>query len=309
MALLQQVQEELLDRLGQVGVTARHAVESVLAGQHRGMRRGLSVEFAGHRPYQAGDDLRHLDWRVYARTDRYDVQVYEEETRLRATIVLDCSGSMAYSSASSAPQSAASDAGSKLAYARLLAASLAFVMVRQGDAVGLATVDHAVREQLPPAATPGHLLRMLEVLEHSGAGGDTDLSTALDALAPRFQRRGLVVVITDGFDDPQRLVRALRHLRFQRQDVRVFQIVDPDEVSFPLHGSHRLDGLEGEAGLTIDADRMRQHYVQAWREHQQRLAAGCHGADIALHTIATDQDLALALVAACQGVQQHPARS
>lgn len=139
MNLLRTIQEEVLERLGRVGVTARHAVESILAGQHRSIRHGLSVEFAGHRPYQIGDDIRHLDWLVWARTDRYNIKVYEEETRLRATLVVDCSGSMAYGSTGI----------QKLDYARELAACLGFLMARQSDAVGLALVDDHVRELHP----------------------------------------------------------------------------------------------------------------------------------------------------------------
>lgn len=287
MSLQRQVQEEVLERLGRVGVAARQAVESLLAGQHRSVHRGLSVEFAGHRPYQPGDDLRHLDWGVWARTDRYDIRVYEEETRLRALLILDASGSMAYGRS----------AGAKLDYARLLAAVLAVLMVRQGDAVGLAVVDNAVRLNDPPGATMGHLLHLLGRLEGQAAGGETSLGEVLDTLAGRLNRRGLVVLISDCFDDPERLVRSLAHLRHRRQDVRVFQITDGEEETFPFAGTWEFRGLEGEVPLKLDGDRVRSRYRQTLAAHRARLAAGCHAHGVQLSVLHPGQDLALALPA------------
>jgi len=284
VSLLRTVQEDVLERLGRVGVAARHAVESLLAGQHRSVHRGLSVEFAGHRPYQPGDDLRHLDWQVYARTDRFDIKVFEEETRLRATIVVDYSGSMAYGGTRT-----------KLDYARVLAAALAFVMVRQGDSVGLALCDETIRDHVPPSSTMGHLLTLLEHLEEREAGGETALGPVLDDLAERVKRRGLIIIITDGIDDPERLVRALRHLRHRRQDVRLYQVVDPAERDFPFQGAHEFLGLEHEPKLRIDGDRARRYYREQLAQHDQVLAEGCHAAGIQLVRLRTDEDLALAL--------------
>lgn len=291
MNLLRTVQEEVLERLGRVGVTARQAVESILSGQHRSIRHGLSVEFAGHRPYQPGDDIRHLDWLVWARTDRYNVKVYEEETRLRATLVVDCSGSMAYGSAGLP----------KLDYARQLAASLAFLMARQSDAVGLALVDHEIREFRPPSSTMAHVLTLLELLEETPPGGETSLASVLNELAARMTRRGLVVLISDTFDDVDSLVLALRHLRHRRQDVRVFQIVDPREETFPFKGAYEFVGLEHEPKLKFDGDRVRRFYQETLEEHRQKLAAGCQAAGVALEECRTDEDLAMVLVRALAG--------
>jgi uncharacterized protein (DUF58 family) len=287
MSLADTVQAEVLERLGRVGVAARQAVESMLSGQHRSLHRGLSVEFAGHRPYLPGDDLRHLDWQVWARSDRYDVRVYEEETRLRATLVVDASGSMAYGAR-----------GGKLAWARMLAAALGFIMVRQGDAVGLAVCDTTIRELLPPAATMGHLLTLLGRLEEHRAGGETSLAVVLDDLAERLQRRGLVVLISDCLDDPQRLLRAWQHLRFRKQDVRVFQVLDPDEETFPFAGTCAFRGLEQERELRLDADRVRRNYRQALASHRAELAAGCHATGTVFEACRSDEDLAMALVRA-----------
>lgn len=296
MSLLSAAQEDVLQRLGRIGVAARQAVESVLVGQHRSVRRGLSVEFAGHRPYQGGDDLRRLDWAVYARSDRLDVRLYEEETRLRATLVVDCSGSMAYG----AP------GGTKLDYARRLAAALGFLMVRQADAVGLATCDTEVREHLPPGSTMGHLVAMLDRLEATVPGGETALGPVLERLAARLSRRGLVVLLTDGYDDPARLLLALRFLRHRRQEVRLFLIADPAEEAFPHGGVTEFIGLEREPRLLLDADRVRAYYRDAFAGHRRAIAEGCHAIDVRVESVRTDEDLAMVLVRALSVERGRP---
>jgi uncharacterized protein (DUF58 family) len=304
MSLQQTVQEQVLQRLGKVGVEARQAVESALIGQHRSVHRGLSVEFAGHRPYQPGDDLRRLDWIVYARTDRYDIRLYEEETRLRATLVVDASGSMGYSSG---VHNHGKEQVTKLDYARWLAASLGYLMLRQSDAVGLAICDTQVRTHLPPASTMGHFLTVLEKLEDRVPGGETGLSQVLEALAAQLSRRGLVILITDAFDDPQRLLMAVRLLRHRKQDVRIFQIVDPQEERFAFAGMIEFLGLEQEPRLTLDGDRVRAWYQQALAAHRRVLAEGCHAINVQIETLRTDEDLALALVRVLGSAQGRPA--
>jgi uncharacterized protein (DUF58 family) len=291
MSLAHQVHEEVLARLGGVSVAARQAVEALLAGSHRSVRRGLSVEFAGHRPYQPGDDLRRLDWLVWARTDRHEIRLYEEETRLRATLVVDASGSMAYGS-----EGRGIGGGGKLAYARTIAAALGFLMVRSSDAVGLAVVDDRVRLHLPPAGTTGHLLALLDRLADCPAGGETALGPVLARLAPALTRRGLVIVITDGLDDPQRLVLALRELHHRRQDVRLFVVCDPDEQDFPFAGGLEAHGLEGEPAIEVDGDRIRAWYRQALHGHRAALAEGCHAMGARVEWLRTDEDPAAALV-------------
>jgi uncharacterized protein (DUF58 family) len=288
MSLLQTVQQEVIERLGNLSITARQAVESVLAGQHRSVRRGLSVEFAGHREYQPGDDLRHLDWLVWARTDRHDVRQYEEETKLRAAILLDVSGSMGYGSGGQ----------TKLEYARALAAALGFLMVRQSDAVGLVTCDHAIREFLPPGSTMAHFLNILAALERIELGSETSLAPVMDEVAERLTRRGLVIVITDGFDDPQAFLNSIQHLRYRKQEVRLFQILDPQEEIFPFQGMIEFVGLEQEPRLRLDGDRVRAHYRAVFEEHQARLKSGCHAAGVPLETCLTDMELCTVLVRA-----------
>lgn len=288
MNSLRTIQEQVVERLGNLSITARQAVESILTGQHRSVRRGLSVEFAGHREYLAGDDLRHLDWSVFARTDRFEVRLYEEETRLRATLVIDASGSMGYGS----------KGRSKLEHAVSLAAAMGFLMVRQSDAVGLATLDTAVRAHLPPRSTMGHYLNVLEALEKTSAGGETALAGVLAGLAGQLSRRGLVILLTDAFDDVEALVLALHQLRHRRQQVYLFQILDPAEETFPFQGMVEMVGLEGEPRLRLDGDRVRAFYQQTFQAHQRRLAEGCHVAGVPRWVCRTDEDLAKTLVRA-----------
>jgi len=281
MTHLQQVQQEVIERLGNLSVTARQAVESVLAGQHRSVRRGLSVEFAGHREYQPGDDLRHLDWLVFARSDRYDIRQYEEETKLRALVILDASGSMGYGAVT----------GTKFQYAQALAAALGFLMIRQGDAVGLAACDTAIREFILPAGTMAHFLNLLAALERTVPGGDTHLAPVISEVGGRIPRRGLVILISDTFDDPDRLLESIQYLRYRKQEVRVFQVLDRQELSFPFRGMMEFVGLESEPRLKLDGDRVREHYRRVFEEHQKRLQAGCHACGVRLDTCWTDEEL------------------
>ena len=288
MTPLQQVQQEVIERLGNLSVTARQAVESVLAGQHRSVRRGLSVEFAGHREYQPGDDLRHLDWLVYARSDRFDIRQYEEETKLRATVILDASGSMAYGPGRH----------TKFQYAQALAAALGFLMIRQGDAVGVVTCDTAVRDFILPGATMAHFLNVLGALERTVPGKETSLAPVLDEIAGRLTRRGLVILITDTFDNPDAFLKSIQFLRYRKQEVRLFQILDPQELSFPFHGMIEFVGLEHEPRLKLDGDRIREHYRRVFAEHQQRLQAGCHACGVHLETCWTNEELFQVLIRA-----------
>jgi uncharacterized protein (DUF58 family) len=252
------------------------------------VRRGLSVEFAGHREYQAGDDLRRLDWLVWARSDRYDIRQYEEETKLRAAIVLDTSGSMGYGSGEQ----------TKLEYARTLAAALGFLMIRQSDAVGLVTCDTAIREFLPPGSTMAHFLNVLAALEKVKPGGETSLSTVMDEIAERLTRRGLVILISDGFDDAEAFLKSIQHLRHRKQEVRLFQVLDSQEQSFPFRGMNEFIGLEHEPSLKLDGDRVRGHYQEVFEQHQARLRSGCHAAGVQLETCWTNQELFTVLIRA-----------
>jgi uncharacterized protein (DUF58 family) len=216
------------------------------------------------------------------------VRLYEEETRLRATVVLDVSGSMQYGAG----------AVTKLEYARSLAAALAFIMVRQADSVGLAVCDSEVREHLPAASTMGHLVALLDRLEELQAGGDTGLAAVLIQVAARINRRGVVILITDAFDEIGPVLNALHYLRHRKQELQIFQILDRTEEELPFHGMVEFLGLEGEASLRLDGDRIHALYQEAFAAHQQKLAEGCHALGATLHVCRTHEDLAVTLARA-----------
>ncbi len=280
--------DEVLRQLSLVSISARQAVENIMAGAHRSICRGLSVEFVGHREYVPGDDLRHLDWFVYARSDRFDIRQYEEETKLRVSLVLDASGSMGYTSGSV----------TKLDFARSLMAALGYLLVRQSDTVGAMVCDTDVRAELPAGGTMGCYLNLLKILGETRPTGETRFAATLEKYAPAFNRRGVVMLFTDGFDDPEQILLSLRLLRHRRQEVRLFQILDPAEETFPFRDTVEFVGLENEPRLKLDADRVRDRYLASFRAHQRRIAEGCAALGI-LHTVCrTTDDIAGVLVEA-----------
>src|SRR5437762_8208860 len=220
-----------LASLGHFEIVARWIVDGFLSGLHRSPRKGFSVEFADYRPYQAGDDLRFVDWKIAARSDRWVVRQYEEETNLRATIVLDVSRSMAWSGAQlrSLGSSAAPARLTKLAYAEILTASLELWLLRQRGAVGLVRFDERVRSSVPPRARTGHWRRVLAALEESGAGLASSAPVALTQAARLINRRGMIVLISDLLMDPAEVERAMRGLRALGHDITVLHIMDPAE--------------------------------------------------------------------------------
>src|SRR5438874_1272361 len=214
-----------LARYGGLGLVARSLVEGFLTGVHKSPYKGYSVEFAEHRAYAPGDEIRHLDWRVLGKTDRYFIKEYEEETNLKAFLLVDASGSMAYAGATQ----------SKFEYARHVAACLAYLMLHQLDAVGLVTHDTRIRQIIPPRATAKHLLRVLQALEQTRPGGETALAPLWHELAGhQIRRRGLVVILSDCYDDQDRLLMALKHFRHRKHEVILFHVLAPEEIEFPF---------------------------------------------------------------------------
>ena len=225
----------VIARLGTLELKARTIVEGFLTGLHRSPFKGFSVEFAEYRQYMPGDDLSSIDWKVYARSDRYYVKKFEEETNLNCYILLDVSASMGYGRAGGP---------TKLEYGQMLAASLAYLMNRQRDAVALTAFDDAIVSMLPPSARPGHLRSVLVTLDRLRLGQKTDVSKPLHVLADAISRRGLVVLISDLLDEPARVVDGLRHFRFRGTDVVVFHVMDPDELTFPFERASKFRDME-----------------------------------------------------------------
>lgn len=269
-----------LARFGRLELLARLAVEGVMSGLHKSPFKGFSVEFAEHRQYGPGDEIRHIDWRAYGKSDRYYVKEYEEETNLKAYLVVDTSGSMGY----------AGGTLSKIEHARRLAASLAYLMISQRDAVGLVTSGDSPTDVIPPRAAPGHFAVICQALERVEAAGETPLSGILHALAGRARRRGLVVVLSDGFDDLGALTGALRHLRHNRHEVLFLHVLAPEEEEFPFRRPARFRGLEraGHA-LRVDPAALRSAYLERFRafcsglkEQLRAMGADYHKASTAL---------------------------
>lgn len=257
-----------LARYGGLTLVARNVVEGYLAGIHRSPFKGFSVEFAEHRQYSPGDEPRHLDWRLLARSDRLYVKEYEEETNLKAYIVVDASGSMAYRGRQKR---------SKFEYAQHVAASLAYLMLAQLDAVGLITHDTSVRKLIPPKASSKHLLTLLRTLEQTSPGGETQLSTVWESIAARhLKRRGLVILLSDCFDDAGSLCMALQHLRYKHHEVMLFHTLAPEEIEFPFRNPTRFRDLEQRGHeIVSDTRRLREEYLrnfEAWRQRIRRRA-------------------------------------
>ena len=277
----------VLARLGTLELKARTVVEGFLSGLHRSPYKGFSVEFAEYRQYIPGDDLSTIDWKVYARSDRYYVKKFEEETNLDCHLLLDVSASMGYGSRGI----------TKLQYASVLAASLAYLMNRQRDAVGLTAFDEAIVEMVPPSARPGHLRGILLTLDRMRLGTRTDVSKPLNLLANGIAKRGMVVVISDLLDDPARVVAGLRHFRFRGTDVVVFHVMDPDELTFPFERATRFRDIEGTEELMAVPALVRQQYLDALHASLDTYKRELGGAGIDYRLLNTSEPLEFALMA------------
>jgi uncharacterized protein (DUF58 family) len=277
----------VIARLGTLELKARTIVEGFLSGLHRSPFHGFSVEFAEYRQYIRGDDLSTIDWKVFARSDRYYVKKFEEETNLSCHLLIDVSGSMAYRS----------QALSKLEYAACLAASLGYLMNRQRDAVGLMAFDDRVVSALPASARPGHLRNLLVTLARLAPGRQTNLAKPLRQLAESLTRRGMVVLISDLLDDPEAVVRGLKHFHHRGSDVLVFHVLDPDELDFPFDRATRFEDLEtGEEVMAVPGV-VRAHYLERIGALIARYRRELGGAGIDYQLLNTAQPLEMALLA------------
>jgi uncharacterized protein (DUF58 family) len=271
-----------LAALGRIEIVARWIVDGFMSGLHRSPRKGFSVEFAEYRPYQPGDDLRYIDWKIVARSDRWVVKQYEEETNLRASIVLDVSRSMAWSGASLGGRDGGESAGlTKLAYAEQLAAALALLLLRQRDAVGLVRFDDQVRTAIPPRARTGQWRRLVAALDDPGTGRASSAPTALEQAARLINRRGLIVLISDLLMDIPGVEQAIRGLRAAGHDVTVLHLMDPAERDLPLSGEALFVDPESQLEVPATIADVRAAYrktvdevVEEWRGMLASLGAG-----------------------------------
>ena len=278
----------LIVRLASMELKARTVVEGFIAGLHRSPYRGFSVEFAEYRQYMPGDDLSTLDWKVFARSDRHYVKKFEEETNLECHLLVDISASMAYRGAS---------AMSKLEYASVLAGSLAYLMNRQRDAIGLVAFDDEIRERIAAGGRAGHLHRILLALERLPIGRHSNLDRPLQQLAEALTKRGLVILLSDLLDDPDSVVRGLKRLRVRGTDVIVFQVLDSNELQFPFDRAARFRDVESDEEVTTDPARVRQRYLHALDALREHYARELRGAAIDFLTLDTSKPLDAALIA------------
>jgi uncharacterized protein (DUF58 family) len=261
---------EGLARVGNMELVARQVVEGFLTGRHRSPYHGFSVEYLDHRAYTPGDELRSIDWKILARTDKYYVKLFQDETNLRAYILLDCSKSMAFQSGGL----------SKLAYGSYLAAALAHLMLHQNDAVGLVLFDQEVRQFLAPKAPPTQFRRILDLLEEAPSGGDTDVGAILHQVAERIKRRGLVVLISDLLDDTAKVANGLQHFRHDHHEVVVFHVMDDAELTFPYDRLTRFKDMEGAGRVVANPKSLRSRYLARVNAFIDGLKQACFERDI-----------------------------
>jgi len=265
---------------------ARLVVEGFITGLHKSPYHGFSVEFAEHRQYMPGDDLKHMDWKIYGRTDRHYIKQYEEETNLKAYLLVDISRSMSFASPPNI---------TKLEYSSFVAASLAYMMIKQQDAVGLALFHESVEQFLPPHATSGYLRQILTALEHVRPRPKTGSGAAIHQLADRISRRGLIVVLSDLLDDPKSIMTGLKHLRHKKNEVIVMQVLDPLERTFAFGPSARFQDLETEERITTHPWQIQHAYRQAMKDFIDFYRKECteNSIDFVLLDTGTSFDVAL----------------
>ncbi|MCI0639954.1 MAG: DUF58 domain-containing protein [Gemmataceae bacterium] len=291
-----------LARFGRLALVARTVVEGFLSGVHKSPYKGFSVEFAEHRQYYPGDEIRHIDWRVFGKTDRYYIKEYEEETNLQAHLLVDASGSMGYRSQASPRPYGGEGSGvrgsapSKFEYAQFVAASLAYLMLHQLDAVGLVLHDHRLRHFLRPHSSSKHLLRVLSALEATQSGGETALAPLWHNLAGQIRRRGMIIILSDCFDEIDPLLYALRHLRHRGHEILLFHVLAPEEIEFPFSQWTQFRNLEnvGEKQL-VDPRQLRQEYRKNFAAFRDKLQTRARDMRIDYHLLRTDEPVEKAL--------------
>ncbi len=277
---------QTLASLEGLDLQARMVVEGYVAGMHPSPFHGFSVEFAEHREYVPGDDIRHVDWKVWSKTDKLYLKQYEEETNLLLYLLLDTSESMSYASGQNV---------SKLQYAQFIAASLAYMVLQQQDSVGLAIFDDMVRRHLKPAGQATHLKELLHVMDTTPAREKSDLGIVFHDLAERFKKRGVVVILSDLFDDVSRIMAGLKHLRHRRHEVIVFHILDPAELDFPFRQTTLFKGMEGLPDVLTEPYALRRAYQAEIGAFLAEIKKGCQMINIDYIPLRTDQELDTAL--------------
>ncbi len=279
------INPEVLTRISNLELLARSVVEGFVGGLHRSPYKGFSVEFVEYRPYTPGDDPMHVDWKLYARTDRLFIKEFEDETNTSLQLLVDVSRSMDYGS----------NGITKLHYAFYLAVSLAYFMVRQRDSVGLTLFDDDIVTRLPAKSTSGHLRLLINEIRQAKAGGTTALGKPLHKLAETLRKRGFVVLVSDLLGSPEELLDGIRHFRFNGSEVIVFHILDPEELDFTFDKVLELEDIETGRKILLSAREVRETYLERMQSFCQQLEEGCGRLGADYHMIRTDQPLDFAL--------------
>src|SRR5262245_54776630 len=278
---------DVVSRAQALGLKARTIVEGLRVGDHRSPYRGFSVEFVQHREYVPGDDIRHIDWKSYGRSERYTIKQYEQETNFAGHVLLDASRSMLYGEGDA----------NKLEYAKTLAACLAYLIIHQRDSASLWVFDADWRTQLPASGQPGHVLTILQTLESVEPEEKTAIGPLLHDLAQKVKRRGLVFLISDCFDAPESIMDGLRHLRFEGHEVTLFHVLHPDELDFPFDGMVKFDGMEENLHLLTRPRLIRPAYRRALKDYLEQMRQGCERNRVDYVRMNTSRPLAESLTA------------
>ncbi|HEV7282387.1 MAG TPA: DUF58 domain-containing protein [Pirellulaceae bacterium] len=280
---------EAIKRISRMELRARHVVEGFLSGMHRSPYFGQSIEFAQHREYVQGDDLRHIDWKVWARQDRLYVKQYEEDTNLRCMILLDGSGSMQYGGGVNPVTR--EERMNKYEYACTAAACLSYLALRQQDSVGCVLFDEKVRVTVPGRSKHNHILSIVDAFDRNKPSDKTDLYPILRAVTEQTARRGLMILLSDLFGDPAQTLRGLRLLRQRGHDVMVLHVLDDDELDFPFNGPTKFEGLESDDSLTCNPRALREGYLKALEEFLHEVRRGCAKSMIDYRQVRTSDPL------------------
>lgn len=284
---LKSLDPRTLAKLKGLYLRARHIVEGYVAGLHRSPYHGFSIEFAEHREYTPGDDLRYVDWKVFGRTDKFYLKQYDDETNLLCHLVLDVSESMSYRG----PQAPLS----KFEYAQATAAALAWLVLRQQDAVGLVTFDEQVRASIGASSNPAQLQQLFQSLEAAPLEAKTDSGPIFHELARRMKKRSVVVILSDFFDDVDSIITGLKHFQYRRHDVLLFHVLDPAELDFSFSRPTIFRGLEEMPRVTADPRSLRGAYVKEIEDYLRRLRTECRRIGIDYRQLRTDQPFDMAL--------------
>ena len=268
----------IISKLNSLELKARLVVEGFMVGLHKSPYHGFSVEFTEHRPYMQGDNLKDVDWKVYGKTERYFIKQYEEETNLKSYILLDTSKSMDYKSDGNI---------TKLNYSVILVAALSYLMIKQQDAVGLSLYSEKINKYLPPKSSRPYLQELLKILNAVEASSKTNTAASLNSIAEKIKRRGLVIIVSDFFDDVNSILTALKHFRYKNNEVIVFQILDPIERSFSFGRDAIFKDLETGAEMTTQPYQIQKAYREAMSHFINKIKSECLNSNIEYNLIET----------------------